>query len=101
MFIYIYIHAQIQVNVSCPERSRLIDKALDFWSGVLDCLVEPLEQTRAQVETHHSHTSPSLSTHTPTHRDTHTQLHTHAHRWRHNAKESMPTNLSWMASMQS
>ena len=42
---------QLQVNVSCPERSRLIDQALEFWSCVLDCLVTPLDHTRAQVET--------------------------------------------------
>jgi len=42
---------KLQVNISCPERSRLIDKALDFWSSVLDCLVMPLDNVREQAVT--------------------------------------------------
>jgi hypothetical protein len=38
---------KLQVNISCPERSRLIEKALDFWSAILDCLVTPLDQASA------------------------------------------------------
>lgn len=40
---------KLQVNISCPERSRLIERSLEFWSGVLDCLVTPFDHTRAQV----------------------------------------------------
>ena len=40
---------ELQVKVSCPERARLIEKALDFWGCVLDCLLIPLDNTRAQM----------------------------------------------------
>eukprot|EP00960_Hanusia_phi_P047825 758609-Hanusia_phi.AAC.3 len=32
---------QLQVDISCPERSRLTDKTLEFFSTVLHCLTKP------------------------------------------------------------
>ena len=38
---------RLQFNISCPERARLVEQALDFWSAILECLVSPLDQARA------------------------------------------------------
>jgi hypothetical protein len=37
---------KLQINMHCPERARLVEKTLQFYSTVLDYLIGPLEQNK-------------------------------------------------------
>ena len=39
----------LQVQINCPERARLADKTLEFYTAVLDCLLTPLERCRSSL----------------------------------------------------
>ena len=42
---------QLQVDISCPERSRLTDKTLEFFSTVLNCLTKPYHDACEELGT--------------------------------------------------
>ena len=41
---------KLQINMHCPERARLVEKTLQFYSTVLDYLIGPLEQNKTCLE---------------------------------------------------
>ena len=42
---------KLQINTHCPERARLVEKTLQFYSIVLDYLIDPLEQNKISMDT--------------------------------------------------
>jgi hypothetical protein len=41
---------KLQISTHCPERARLVEKTLQFYSTILDYFIDPLEQTKQSFD---------------------------------------------------
>jgi hypothetical protein len=41
---------KLQISTHCPERARLVEKTLAFYSTILDYFIDPLEQTKQSFD---------------------------------------------------
>jgi hypothetical protein len=41
---------KLQISTHCPERARLVEKTLQFYSTILDYFIDPLEQSKHSID---------------------------------------------------
>jgi hypothetical protein len=44
------VNLKLQISTHCPERARLVEKTLQFYSTILDYFIDPLEQTKQSFD---------------------------------------------------